>query len=230
MSPSDLPAEVVSESEAANAPSYESRDPDAPVVMTGSKELSLKLKVCPLANGSLRVTLPCGTTRMIHRREEKMGAPTYHPEGCYDFGREERFTELRNALTRVARFCKVELSPLSRSEAEVLALAKEAEGDRDACCKILRMLLRERTGREWSVKGCRGTSASWVRISAPPRRCGEFAEMSVEDQLLLNAALGEWNHTSLSIRPCGGVRGAFVFRAAGLEVPASWRINERSWD
>jgi len=58
--------------------------------------------------------------------------------------------------------------------------------------------------------------------------------------LLLSAALGMLDDSPLfsdivhnqgeSIRPCRGVRGAYVYRLAGYPVPDDWHVSEPSWD
>lgn len=208
-------------SAAANASNYEAPTHE----IRGDKDLTLKPKVRPLPDDALLVTLPCGATKTIRKTGN-----AYAIEGEFNLGRPVTFADLRHAIEHCARATEVRFAPLDLSIEQVRALATEAEESRDAACKILRDLLRRRTGRDWSVKGSRGTAYSWISISAPPRRRGEFGSMGVEDQIVLFAALGEWAHQDISIRPCGGVRGAYVFRAAGLPVPDDWRINAPSWD
>jgi len=55
--------------------------------------------------------------------------------------------------------------------------------------------------------------------------------LTIEDQILLSAALGTHVHTrGESMRPSSGSRGIYVFRAAGVPVPEDWRISEATWD
>lgn len=56
----------------------------------------------------------------------------------------------------------------AREAADKARLA--AFGDRNACIAELRRVLRERTGRAWSVAGDRGTAWGWIKITAPPAR------------------------------------------------------------
>lgn len=42
--------------------------------------------------------------------------------------------------------------------------------NRDAVIYRLRVALRQRTGRTWSVTGGRGTAWGWIKIDAPPAR------------------------------------------------------------
>ncbi len=57
-------------------------------------------------------------------------------------------------------------------------------------CKAMAAALRERSGKTWSVKGGRGTAYGWLRISAPPKRCGEFGYMTDDDAAELGQLLG----------------------------------------
>lgn len=44
--------------------------------------------------------------------------------------------------------------------------------DRDETIKRIRQALAKRSGRQWSVKGGRGTAWGWIRISVPPSKLG----------------------------------------------------------
>ncbi len=218
---------------AANSESYS--DP-VPFVVKGFKGLTVKPKIRPMADGSMIVTFVCGATATITRVEKDHGKVVYLVDGEYRFGAREEFSDVEHALRTAALRCKLVLAPLAgRSSEDWLALAKSCD-DIDVCCKELRKLLRESTGRDWSVHRGRGTAYSWLTITSPPKRRalerhGRSSYMSVEDQILLSAALGSHVHVQgESIRPGGGVRGAYVFRIAGVGVPENWRIESKDWD
>lgn len=210
-------------SAAANHDRYES----APVVR-GKKGLSVKPRLCPRGDGSILVTLPCGTTRTIRTSTDCYGKTCYTIDGEYRFGKPEEFCVLRSALTHCVRACTLVLAPIEVSDP--LALAKQADRSAADTCKIVRELLQARTGRTWSVTPGRGTGSSWIRISAPPKRRGEFGYLSIEDQILLHAALGESDPQGISVSPCRGERGSYVFLAAGVPIPAGWKISAPDWD
>lgn len=42
--------------------------------------------------------------------------------------------------------------------------------DRDVAIKRIKTALKKRSGKDWSVKGGRGTAWGWIKIDAPPRR------------------------------------------------------------
>ena len=44
--------------------------------------------------------------------------------------------------------------------------------DRDQTIVAIRTALKKRSGKQWSVKGGRGTASGWITISAPPKRLG----------------------------------------------------------
>lgn len=48
--------------------------------------------------------------------------------------------------------------------------AMTTERDRDLAIAQIRATLKRRTGRLWSVRGGRGTSWGWIRVSAPSDR------------------------------------------------------------
>jgi hypothetical protein len=51
--------------------------------------------------------------------------------------------------------------------------------DRDETIKRIRTALYRRSGKQWSVKGGRGTSWGWIDISAPPARCTAHSRLKV---------------------------------------------------
>lgn len=58
--------------------------------------------------------------------------------------------------------------------------------DRPEAIQRLKVALRERTGRTWSVSGNRGTAWGWIDVRAPKaRQVGEFGYLDEADQLAL---------------------------------------------
>jgi hypothetical protein len=217
---------------AANAAAY--NEPE-PVTVLGSPELNVKPKIRPLGDGATTiVTLPCGAQGTIRLCGDDVGSGWHYTvDGMFEFGRLREFHEISNAIEAFAHEkSRLRLAPLMVLAAAMRPLAIEA-GPVDGFCKIVRRLLRERTGRDWSVTRGRGTAASWMTIHAPPkRRDPKFSSyMRIDDQILLSAALGYWVHgQGESVRPGHDVRGAYVFHAAGVPVPDDWTISEPGWD
>jgi hypothetical protein len=84
-----------------------------------------------------------------------------------------------------------------RAEREAARKAKEADplyptlkAGRTEVTKKMRQLLRERSGKAWSVKGGRGTGWGWLTIAAPPSRMDNW-RMTPEDQAELATLLGQ---------------------------------------
>lgn len=59
--------------------------------------------------------------------------------------------------------------------------ASERKNSRTETIDRIRVALKRRTGRAWSVRGGRGTGYSWIEIAAPSSRRGEFGRISEED-------------------------------------------------
>lgn len=205
-----------------------------PKALKGGKDLCVKPRVRPMADGTFLVTLTCGTTSMICQVPAQYGSGTeYTVDGVSWCGELQRFSSFEDAVRAAGRRSKLELEPIPSTAEQWRTLAAEVDRDVDAACKVLRKLLRERTGRDWSVTRGRGTAYCWIRIHAPPKRRCKFGYLSIEDQILLSAALGGDRSVSEqgeSIRTERGVRGSYVFRIAGVEVPNDWQISSPSWD
>jgi len=195
------------------------------------KQLSAKPKLRPLADGCILATFACGTTATIRPEPSRYGSGTAYSVDEIIYA--QQYATLEQALRAAAlELGKLRLAPLTIDLAALREMATSVE--RDQCgeaCKILRRLLRERTGRDWSVTHSLGTAWSWMQIHAVPKRRGAFGYLTIEDQILLSAALGTHVHTrGESMRPSSGSRGIYVFRAAGVPVPEDWRISEATWD
>lgn len=78
---------------------------------------------------------------------------------------------------------------IEQGEAEARAAEADIPLDRNRTIQALRLALKARTGRTWSVRGGRGSVWGWITITAPPSRCGTHREMSDEDREILAAAL-----------------------------------------
>jgi hypothetical protein len=114
--------------------------------------------------------------------------------------------------------------PLAASAKEKIAAIGQ---DRDATIKALRVALKAKTGRAWSVTGGRGTAWGWITITAPAARrtytrvLKEGAEefrpesyewvntgepdrsMSPEDSATLSAIFGDCHHQGIKVDPRG---------------------------
>lgn len=191
-----------------------------------------KVKLRPLTTGcDWIVTVPGGREIRICRRDNERDPFHVSENGWSGRG----WQSLEQAVRDAAKVAKIDLPALPISPEDLRAMAVKAESDPREATKIFRTLLKARTGRDWSATIGRGTAWSWTKISAPKARMVDYS-MSIEDTLLLSAALGTLrrgdlvSHQGESIRPCSGVRGSYVFRLAGYAVPADWRIAEPGWD
>jgi hypothetical protein len=100
--------------------------------------------------------------------------------------------------------------------------------DRNETIAAIKASLKARSGKPWSVTGGRGTAYGWIRISAPPKRCGDFGVMSEADLTELSVLLGtKVHHQGVSIPASSDYRREYVARAAG-EAPAV--VGTPYWD
>jgi len=111
--------------------------------------------------------------------------------------------------------------PLELPTVELQALAERAErGDAKDAAKILRELLRKRTGLAWSVTAGRGRDRFRVFVSAPSGRCLPDGSLRAEHRVLLAAIFASRpSRDGFTVEPHRGHRTNAVFRAAGIEVP-----------
>ena len=191
------------------------------------------VKVCPRIDPGrdayYRVTLPCGTICHVVRGKEDRWCVDIDPaaEGSIRRG----YSSLKNAIESCARFSRLRFEPivLPSLGGTFVATAQRAESaDVVEAGKILRKILQHRTGRAWSVTHGRGTVTCWLKIMSPPARRTELGAMTMEDQILLHAAIGgSPEHQGVSVGPEGGVRGSYVFRCAGVPIPSDWKITKR---
>lgn len=88
--------------------------------------------------------------------------------------------------------------------------------ERDEAIARIKAALKKRSGKPWSVTGGRGTSWSWIRISAPPKRLTEFGSLTPADQAELSQLLGKQvHHQGESIAASSAYRWEYVDRAEG---------------
>lgn len=189
-----------------------------------------KIKIRPLSDArTWIVSLPSGATREIVDSGEEWAHNRFRVRG--GFGCSTLRLAVEQAIESDIPAAANDLPALPYSAAELRAMAEAAEASIDVATKTIARLLRERTGRAWSVTRGRGTAYSWLTITAPSKRRAQFGYLSADDQALLSAALGGRVHCQgESVRPCSGVHGSYVFRAAGHPVPEDWRIAAPSWD
>jgi hypothetical protein len=95
--------------------------------------------------------------------------------------------------------------------------AERVQLGRDEAAKAIRVSLRFRSGRAWSVTVGRGTVWGWLTITAPPSRREEGGStMRVEDraELARLLGLGEMVHAQ-GVMVCPEERSEYVDRARG---------------
>jgi hypothetical protein len=135
--------------------------------------------------------------------------------GERDFGERASFAE-----AFVSAWISVAVAPpaLYLEPAEVEALANECErGDAGDTAKVLRELLRQRTGLSWSCRAGRHRERFCVLISAPKARLVDGA-LSVQDRVMLSSIFGcRTSRDGITIEPHRGCRAYAVWRAAGVE-------------
>ena len=94
--------------------------------------------------------------------------------------------------------------------------------ERNEAIAAIKLALKQRSGRAWSVTGGRGTSWGWIRISAPPARLGEFRTLSDDDRAELSRLLGKDVHCQgESVPASSAYRVEYVERAQGKPVTAA---------
>ena len=102
--------------------------------------------------------------------------------------------------------------------------------DRDVVIKTIRTNLRRRSGKDWSVKGGRGTAWGWIEIDAPPRRCtwtfvdvtGERDEFGNQRDEEVNDPSRRYGHMSPDDRKeLARLLGLETVHFQGVSIPAS---------
>lgn len=113
--------------------------------------------------------------------------------------------------------------------AEAITVNAIVNGGRDAVINSLRIALKERTGRTWSVKGGRGTSYGWIEINAVPARCtmhyvprdGAPAIPAPEDYIEVNTGERGGYMTREDRELLKEVMGLDSVHTQGISIPAS---------
>ena len=101
--------------------------------------------------------------------------------------------------------------------------------DRESTIRAIRTALKERSGKDWSVRGGRGTAYGWITISAPPRRLVD-GDLSPEDAAELGSLLeiGKAAHCQgVDVPASLDYRREYVQRARGLKPN---KLAEPYWD
>ena len=110
---------------------------------------------------------------------------------------------------------------LDLAEFSIRRLAQVAnERDVKAWAKMFRELIKQRTGRAWSVTIGKGTAYGWLRITSAKKSRDEYGAMSSHDTAMLAAVLGE-KHVSrsgVSIGPERGAREAMLRQIVGPQA------------
>jgi hypothetical protein len=131
-------------------------------------------------------------------------------------------------------------APVKIERDKLAAMIREAEDNVTKAAKLLKRLLKLRTGISWSVTGKRGTARSWLKIDAPRARLVDsegiptdksWGYMDARDRALLGVILGRLpHHQGESIRPGAGVRSSYLWRISGHAAPEDLRVAPRQWD
>lgn len=95
--------------------------------------------------------------------------------------------------------------------------------------KAIRKALKERSGKDWSVKHGRGTAYGWITIASPPRRKVDTFYMSPEDCAELATLLGKEtvHYQGESVPASSDHRAEYVARAQG-KTPEVYGVQY--WD
>jgi hypothetical protein len=202
-------------------------DADAPIRPTKGQRFPVKIR--PVGEDKWVVTLPCGQIRTIIKQQNPVYS--YEPYSVVEEPCGRCYQSLERAVMRSAEDCRLVFAPLAMTEKSARQLAEDCDRDIDLFVKTLRKVLRERTGRDWSVTRGRGTAYSWCRIKAPKARAtDDWGRLSVEDQVVLGSVLGQWVGTQgESIRTEAGVRGWYILKAIGASTDG-WHVAEPGWD
>lgn len=199
---------------------------DEPIRPTKGQRFPVKIR--PVGDDHWIVTLPCGSTRELHRDTKRPKWEQYH--FAWNGACAKGFETLESAVRACADDCRLNFADLAYNDEPARRIARACEDNLDQFTKTLRQLLRERTGRDWSVTRGRGTAYSWVRITAPKKRLVQYGYLSVEDQIILSSVFGTpVGHQGESVRTERGVRGWYILKALGANTDG-WDVAPPSWD
>lgn len=191
----------------------------------------IKPRITPKGPDRFEVVFPCGGTAEIYKVEGSGHLPDWRWDAIKAIGEES--SPARPSMTSDYAFrsawCFVRPAPkaLEGYTAERCLAAESL--DRNVYTKELRKMLKQRTGRTWSVKGSTGTAYSWIDICAPPARIVDW-KMTPEDESILASVLGEdsigQHH---QIPPTRGYRAWNMARIAGIDTEGI-KLQEHGWD
>jgi hypothetical protein len=103
--------------------------------------------------------------------------------------------------------------------------------DRDETIKTIKQALKQRTGRQWSVTGGRGTAYGWIEIRAIKKyAANEWGDLTDDDQAYLAQLLGldrKAHRQGVSIPASSNYYSEYIARAKG-ETPEVY--GEPYWD
>jgi len=103
--------------------------------------------------------------------------------------------------------------------------------NRDETIKAIKQTLKQRTGRQWSVTGGRGTAWGWISIKSVKKYArDEFGSLTEADQVLLGNLLGlggKVHYQGVSIPASSTYYKEYIARAKG-ETPQV--CGEPYWD
>ena len=180
-------------------------------------------------SGRFSVRFPCGGTAEVFKVEGSGHLPDWRWQAVSADGKESsgRPSMTSDHAFRAA-WCFVRPAPeaLKGYDAEYCRAAEDMRCKEYT--KLLRKMLKERTGRTWSVKVGSGTGYSWLTINAPPARIVDW-KMSPDDESLLASVLGEDSIGQYhQIPPTSGYRAWNMARVAGLDTEG-FALQEHSW-
>lgn len=85
--------------------------------------------------------------------------------------------------------------------------------------ELLRKILRQRTGKSWTVANSTGSAWGWIKVHAEPRNRAEFGYLTAEDQKTLEGIFGgSVTRQGVSIPSSTAFYRYYLLRAAGLEA------------
>lgn len=207
-------------------------EPAANAQPTKRKIVALpKPRVRPVSDREWAVDFGNGVTATLERDPQGWPEFTWRLTSVGDHG-SGGGTTLGHAFTGAWCAAAKAPEPVALSREAVAKLADEAEGCAKDATKVLRKLLKLRTGFDWSVTIGRGTAYSWLSIGAVKKRAADdCGALNAHDQALLGSILGD-RHIGAhkSIRPCRGVRASYVWRIAGYPIPDDLYVAPPSWD
>ena len=191
----------------------------------------IKPHITPKGTDRFEVVFPCGGTAEIYKVEGSGHLPEWRWDAVKAIGEESSPAHpcMTSDYAFRAAWCFVRPAP----KALVGYDAEYCRAAEDMRCKeytkLLRKMLKRRTGRTWSVKVGSGTGYCWLTINAPPARIVDW-KMSPDDESLLASVLGEDSIGQYyQIPPTSGYRAWNMARIAGINTEGI-KLQEHGWD